>query len=78
MPTFVAHVPIYFNELLEDSAVATSALRSEASRVVVVTVDVAFVFIVRVLRAKEGRAYGACEVVYMELLVWMGRNVTGQ
>ena len=69
MPTLVAHIPVDLDELLENRAIATCALGSEARRVVVMTVDVAFVLVVRVLRTKECGAYGTREVVHMELLV---------
>ena len=57
VPTFIPHVTIDLNELLQNSAVATSALRSKAGGVVVVTVYVAFMLVVRILRSKERGAY---------------------
>lgn len=69
MPTFISHVTIDFDKLLQYSTVAASALCSEPCRIVEVAENVAFMFIVRILRAKESGADRTCEVVHMEFLV---------
>ena len=73
MPTLVAVVAVDFHELLKYCTVATSALGCETGRIVEVAVYVVFVFIIGVLRTKNGRADGACEVLDVVLLVY--RNV---
>ena len=74
MPAFVPHVTVDLHKLLQNSAIAASALRGEASRVVIMAIDIAFVLVIRVLRPKERRTHRTGEVVHMELLV-CGRGV---
>ena len=69
MPTLVTVVAVDLHELLEYCAVAASALGGKTGRVVEVAVNVVFVFIIGVLRTKNGRADGACEVLDVVLLV---------
>ena len=71
MPTLVPSVPIDLHKLLQDRAIAAGTLCGESCRVMIVTIHVAFVFIVRVLRAKERRTYRTCEMLDMEFLVYL-------
>lgn len=73
MPALVPRIPVNFDELFQDCAVATHALGREASRVVIVTVDIVVVLIVRILRAKEGCADRTCKMLYVVFFVcWEG------
>ena len=69
MPALVSHVTIDFDELLEDSTVASCALRGVPSGVMEMAVDIPFVFVVGVLWTKKSWAHRAREVLDMELLV---------
>ena len=69
VPTLVAHVSVYLYELLQDCTVAASTLCCEAGGVVKMTVDIAIVLVIRVLRPEESRAERAGKVLYMKLLV---------
>ena len=71
MPAFVTHVTVDLDKLLEDGAAATCAFGCKACRVVIMAVDIAVVFVIRVLRSEEGGAEGASKVFDMELLVYL-------
>lgn len=64
-----AAIPKDLDELLEDGSMAASALLSEACGVVVVTIYGAFVLVVGVGGAEDGRANGAGEVLNVVLAV---------
>jgi hypothetical protein len=68
VPNLVLSISKYFDELLEDSAcTALTYLRKCA--VVVLTVRLAFVFVVAVLRAKRKATYVASKVFDMVLAI---------
>jgi hypothetical protein len=73
MPTFILHIPIDLHKLFQYRTIATSTFRGKSRGIVEMAVDVAFVFIVRVLGTKQCRAEGTCEMLYMEFLVCMTR-----
>lgn len=52
-----------FDKLLKNCRLTSVTLLSKLGGVVVVTIDLAIVLIVTVLRTKDGRAQGASEVV---------------
>lgn len=60
------------DELLQDGGLTSVALLREFGRIVVVAVDVAFVLVVRILSAKDGRADTAGEVLNVILAVQSG------
>ena len=70
MPTFIAHIAIDLYKLFKDCTTAADTLCREPSRVMEVTVDVPFMFIVGVLGAKKCWTYGTCEMFYMKLFAW--------
>ena len=76
MPALVAHIAVDLDELLEDRGVAPDALGREASRVVIMAIDVVRVLVIGVGGAKEGAAEGAGEVLDVELLVCDARLPT--
>jgi hypothetical protein len=55
MPAFVFHIPIDLNKLFEDGTAATSALGGKPRGIVEVAVDIAIMFIIRILRSEESR-----------------------
>ena len=65
MPTFVTHVPVDLDELLEDGAVATYAFGSESRRIMKVTVNVAVVFVVGILGTEQGWADGTRKMFHV-------------
>jgi hypothetical protein len=65
----VLAIPVDLDELLENGGSATGALDGESGRVVEVAVDRAAVLVVGILRAKNGRADGAGEVLDVKLHV---------
>jgi len=68
----VLAVSIDLDKLLEDSGPAASALGGVTERVVVMTIDLAIVFIVRVLWSKDSRADRTGEVFDVVLVVQGG------
>ena len=52
MPTFILHIPIDFHKLLQNSRITAGAFRSESCRVMEMTIDISFVFVIRVLRTE--------------------------
>lgn len=70
MPTLVSHIAVDLDELLQDGTVAPRAFRRKPGRIMIVAVDIRFVLVVRVLRTKQCRAHGACEMLYVELFVY--------
>ena len=70
MPTFISHVPVDLHKLLENRTVAAGAFGCESRRVVKVAIDVAVVFIVRVLRTKKCGTERACEVLNVVLFIY--------
>jgi len=69
MPAFIFHIPINLHKLFEDGAMASRAFCREAGRVMKVAVDIAVVFIIRVLGTEQSRAEGASEMFDMKFLV---------
>jgi hypothetical protein len=69
MPVLVLAVSVNLNKLLQNCGPATSTLDGVAKRVMVMAKDLAVMFIVRVLRAKHGRADRACKVLDMVLVI---------
>jgi hypothetical protein len=63
MPVLILAVPVDLYKLLEDGGPAASALCGVAERVVVVAIDHPIMFVVRVLRPKDGRADGTGKVL---------------
>lgn len=67
MPTFISHIAINFNKLLENSAGASNTLGCEPGRVVEVAIHVSLVLVVGVLRTEQGRTDGTREMLDMVL-----------
>ena len=63
MPVLVHAIPEDLYELFQYGGLAAIALLRKLGRVVVVAVDVAFVLVVAILRAKDGRADAAGKVL---------------
>ena len=57
VPALVPHVSVNLDELLQDCSAAPGALGREPRRIVIMAVDISIVFIVRVMRPEQGRAY---------------------
>jgi hypothetical protein len=72
MPVLVLSVAEDLHELLENGRLAAITALCELCRVVVVAIDIAVVLIVAILSAEDGRAKGACEVVYMVFAIESG------
>ena len=70
MPAFIPHVSVDLDELFQDSGAAPGTLGRKPRRVVVMAIDIPVVFVVRVMRPKQGGAYRASEVFHVILLVW--------
>lgn len=69
VPVFILAVAVNLDKLLENGGPASSTLYSIVDRVVIVTVDLAIVFVIRVLGSKDGWADGACKVLNVILVV---------
>lgn len=69
MPTFVPHVSVDLNKLFQDRSATPSALGRESRGVVVMAENIPVVFVIRVVRSKQGRAYRAGEMFHMIFLV---------
>ena len=76
MPTFVPRVPVDLHKLLENRAVATSAFGRISRGIVEMTIDISFMFVVRVLWAEKRWTYRAREMLDVELLVCDARLLT--
>jgi hypothetical protein len=63
VPVLIFPVSEDFDELLEDGGLATVATLRKSGRIVIMTVNVAIMFVVAVFRAKGSRADRASEVV---------------
>jgi hypothetical protein len=74
MPVLILAVSIDLDKLLEDSRPAASALGGVTERVVIMTIDPAIMFIVRVLGSKDGRADRAGKM-FDVVLVLQGGDV---
>jgi len=74
----VLAVSVNLHKLLQDRGPAACALDSVAEGVVVVTKDLAIMFIVRVLRPKNGRADRARKVLDMVLVIQSGNVAPSQ
>ena len=74
----VLAVSVNLHKLLQDRGPAACALDSVAEGVVVVTKDLAIMFIVRVLRPKNGRADRAGKVFDMVLVIQCGNVASSQ
>lgn len=72
MPVLVHAIPEYLDELFQNGGLTAIALLRELSGVVIMAVDVAFVLIVRILRAEDGRTDTAREVFDMILAIQCG------
>jgi len=68
----VLPIPEDFDKLLEDGSPTAIAALGELCRVMIVAVDVAFVLVIAVLGAKDGRTYGAGKVFYMVFAIQGG------
>ena len=62
MPMLILTIPEDLDELFQNGSLAAVTLLGELGRVVVVAVDAAFVFIVRVLCAEDGRTNTASKM----------------
>lgn len=62
-------IPEYFHKLFENGCLTSIAALSELCRIVEMTIDLAIVFVVAVLRAKYGWAHGAREMIDVILLI---------
>lgn len=63
MPVLILSIPKYLDKLLEDSCLAAIAPLGEPCRIVVMAENVALMFVVAVLGAKDGGTDGAGEVL---------------
>lgn len=68
MPTFVPHITVDLDELLQDRAVTSNAFGGKSSRVVVMAVDVALVLVIRVLCSEKVWADGTRKMLDVKLL----------
>jgi hypothetical protein len=69
MPVLVYAIPEDFHELFQDGRLTSIALLRKFRRVVVVAVHAAFMFVVRILGAENGRANRAGKVLNVVLSV---------
>lgn len=76
MPTLHS-VAIDFHELLQDCSCATETSSSKARRIMKMTIYVIFVFVVRVLWAKNRRAESASKVFNVKFLYEKKSIITG-
>jgi hypothetical protein len=65
MPVLVLTITEDLNELLENGGMTSITSLRKLCRIVVMAVDLTIMFIVTILRAKDGRAYRAGKVVNM-------------
>lgn len=72
MPVLILAVSKDFDKLFEDGRLTAIAALGEFGRIVVMTVYVALVFVVAVLRAKHGRTYRTGKVLYVVLSIQGG------
>lgn len=72
MPVLVLAVAKDFNKLLENGRLAAITFLCKLGRVVIVAVDLTIVFIVAILRAKDGRAHGTRKVIDVIFVVESG------
>lgn len=70
MPALVTRVTIYLHELFENGATTSGAFRRKSSRIMKVAVNIAIVFVIRVLGTEESWAKGAGKVFDVKLLIW--------
>lgn len=71
---FVLVIAIDFYKLFQNRSSATRALDSESRAIMEVAKDAAVVFIIRVLRPKDGGADGAGEMLDVKLHAWRKRS----
>jgi hypothetical protein len=69
MPVLILTIPEYFHKLFENGRLTSIAALSKLCRIVEMTINLAIVFVVAVLRAKYGWAHGAREVIDVVLLI---------
>ena len=69
MPAFVSIVTIDLDELFKNSAVTTSTFGRESCGIMKVTINISFVFVIRILLAKKCWADRASEMLDMELFI---------
>lgn len=55
MPALVSHVAIDLNKLFQDRTTATRTFCGKTRRVMKMAIDIAIMFVVRILGAKESR-----------------------
>ena len=72
MPVLVLAVAEYLNELLQDCRLTTVTALRELSRIVVMTVDLAIVFVVTVLSPEHRWTERTSKVVYVILALQSG------
>jgi hypothetical protein len=63
VPVLILPIPEDFHELLENGCPAAIAFLCEPGRVMEMAVDLPIVFIIAILRAKDGRTQGAGEMI---------------
>lgn len=69
VPVFVLAIAVNLDELLQDRGPTSCAFDGVVERIVIVAIDLAVMFIVRVLRTKDCRTHGACEVLNVIFVV---------
>ena len=74
VPVLILPIPENLDELLQDRSLTAIASLGVLGRIMIMTVHLAFMFIVAVLRPKDGRADGACKMLDVILAI-QGRYV---
>lgn len=69
MPVFILAVAVNLDKLLENGGPASCTLDRIVDRVMIVTVDLAIVFIVGIFGSKDGWTDGTCKVLDVILVV---------
>lgn len=69
MPMFCSILAINFNILLENSHLTSRATDCELGRIMKMTINLAIMLIVGIIRTKSCRTNTACKVIGMELFV---------
>lgn len=72
---FIRVIPVNLNKLFQDSCSTTSTFHGKPSGVMKMTVNLPGVFVVTILRTKDGRANRASKMFDVKLHV-KGRNIT--
>ncbi len=74
MPALIPHITVDLHKLLQYRTITSGTFRRESCRVVEVTINIAVVFVVRILGTKESGADRASEMLHVKLLVCTRRQ----